>query len=163
MKSIIKRTLPALCLFALAFSPKSFAGEPWPEKSNFGSAEFTSLFGFSTASLNYEIMWHKEKIHHGLSAGLTAVIWDSFGWSKFGPSARYTLMTGQGNNHFEFTTGASYNPVKFFGEDRTADGESSNFVLFGQIGYRYLKPGGKAYFKVFVGFPVAGLGAGVRF
>jgi hypothetical protein len=163
IKNRFSRYLLAFCLFTLAFSVESFASDPWPEKSTFGSVEFTSFAGFHTASLTYEVMWHKDKLHHGFSAGLTAVFWDSFSWSKFGPSARYTLLTGKSKNHLELTTGASYNPVKLFGEDRTADGESSTFIPFGQIGYRYQKPDGKAYFKIFAGFPVTGIGTGIRF
>jgi hypothetical protein len=162
IKNRFSRCLLAFCLLLLTSSVNSFASDPWPKKSTFGSVEFTRFAGFHTASLNYEVMWHKDKLHHGFSGGLMAVFWDEFGWSRFGPSARYTMLTGKSKNHLELNAGVSYYPVKLYGEDRAADGESSSFAPFGQIGYRYQKPEGKAYFRIFAGFPLTGIGAGFR-
>ena len=162
INSFSNKFLLLACAFTFAVSATLQADDPWPARTTSSNISLTSFSGYHMVPLNVELMWHKGKIHHGLSAGLTAIMWDSYSWSRFGPGAGYSFMTGKGVNHFELTTGAALAIIKLYGESNFAEGEGTDFVPYGQIGYRYQKPDGKLYFKITLGFPTGlGVGAGI--
>lgn len=144
------------------FNVKTHASDPWPLKSTNISLSFSSMAGFHTAPLTVDFMWHKGKIHHGITTGLIGVFYDGYSWAKAGPMAGYTFMTGQRNNHIELMIGVTVLPIKLYGEERSFDRENDMLLPLGQIGYRYQKPDGKMFFKIYFGNPGLGIGAGIR-
>lgn len=160
-KTIPMRVM-SICVLTLLLSFNLQATEPWPQRSTNISFSLTSLFGFHTTPLQVDYMWHKDKVHHGISGGFIGVYWDSFAWAKFGPMVSYNLMTGRGNNHFELILGAGFMPFKLYGIDNSQDGNSGSSLPIAQLGYRYQKPDGRMFFRVNAGITGLILGTGIR-
>lgn len=150
------------CMMLLPLTANSQSGNQWPQKSTNLSLSFTSIGGFYSAPMTFDFYWHKERFHHGITAGLFTAFYDRFRWATAGPMAGYTFMTGKGNNHFEFMAGGVILPLEIYGDHEFEEGEKTRLRPLANIGYRYQKPHSKTFFRVYYGITGLGIGTGFR-
>ena len=149
-------------MLSLIFTLQLHGSDSWPQKSVNATLSYTSFGGFHTVPLNIEFIMHGKIFHHGITTGLIGVFYDSYRGGQAGPMLGYTLMTGKRNNHLEIMAGATLLPVWLYGREEF-DADYRNKILpLGRFGYRYQKPDGKIFYKIYFGNPGFGIGAGIR-
>jgi hypothetical protein len=132
--------------------------EDWPKSTSCISLYAGTLGDISPVGITYEQLWHRQKIHLGISAGLLHTFYDRSGVLGFYGAG--ILMAGMKAHHFEARLGGSYHPVYTY-PDAWSDFEDFSFMPVIALGYRYQAPGENWYFRAAVG--TGGIGIGIGF
>ncbi|MFH0758126.1 MAG: hypothetical protein V2B15_12635 [Bacteroidota bacterium] len=134
----------------------------WPAGSSSISFYAGTLGIVTPLSVQYEHLWHKKKVHTGISAGITnSFFCDGESGNAFlGAYLAMVFMTGMDEHHFEGRIGASYHPIYLFPDFGTKN-EEIPFMPVITLGYRFQKPGGNRFYRVSIG--TGGIGAGIGF
>jgi hypothetical protein len=131
----------------------------WPVGSSSITLNAGTLIIATPILINYEHLWHRKKIHIGLSTGIVTTFLEGFSSETLGGYLAMVLMTGTGNKHFEGRLGGSYHPIYIY----PGAGAQKTYLFFIPVinlGYRYQPPGDNIYYRVSIGTGGFGLGIG---
>jgi len=132
----------------------------WPQRSSCISPYMGFAGVVLPVSLQYEQLWHLEKIHTGFATGPVATYYFDESEIFLGGYLAAVLMTGMNNHHFEARLGASYHPLEL--TSRTEFGDTDfPFIPVVTVGYRYQLPGHNQYFRASFGSGGIGIGMGI--
>lgn len=133
----------------------------WPDRTNGISIFATTIFGiFTPVNLSYDYLVHKEKVHYGITTGLTTTFCEGVDYAQLGVHLTFTFMTGKSKHHFESKLGLVYNPILLYSEDEWHN-YAFKFVPVISLGYRFQQPDGRRFYRLAVS--TGGIGAGTGF
>ncbi len=133
----------------------------WPERSVTVHTAITQREGLHTTPVGAEMLWHGNRLHHGIMAGFKMAHYESFSSGHGGPFASYTLLTGMGTSHVELSVGITTLGNQLYGSEEYEPEEDGVAPMF-SVGYRYQSPYGRLIFRVFAGYTGVGAGIAVR-